>query len=196
MKFVEEEVVERGLRCVFVKTGIDTDQGNQWRLPLQVHSLVDEMTSTMYADNIRAAHEGLFLKQMVVYTLPFGYMGQDVEGPLTKRHRPRQIIAINPEEAEWVKKIFRWFVVDRLPLARILERLNSENSPLPPKAIDGYWTHHALRYLIENECYRGWWSYGKGKNVWQSKQDYSCSRARGVPAESRLTVIGLRVLAY
>jgi len=173
MKFVEEEVVERGLRCVFVKTGIDTDQGTQWRLPLQVHSLVDEMTGTMYADNIRAAHEGLFLKQMVIGTLSFGYIGQDVDGPLTKRHRPRQKIVINPEEAEWVLKIFTWFVVDRLALARIIERLNSEDSPLPPKAFGGYWTHQALRYLIENPCYRGAWAYGKGKNVWQSKQDYS-----------------------
>src|SRR5207248_137351 len=71
MKFVEEEVVGRGLRCVFVRTGIDTETTDRWRLPLQIHAMMDEMSSTQYAENIHAADEGLFLKRMVVSTLPF-----------------------------------------------------------------------------------------------------------------------------
>ena len=35
MKFVEEEIFERGLRAIFVKSGIDTAEDNRWRLPLR-----------------------------------------------------------------------------------------------------------------------------------------------------------------
>ncbi|HVK08987.1 MAG TPA: recombinase family protein, partial [Gemmataceae bacterium] len=185
MRFVEEEIVERGHRCIFVKTGIDTAQGQQWRLPLQVHSLVDEMSGTMYAANIRTAHEGLFLKNWVTFTVPYGYCGRDVDGPLTKRGRPRQEIAIHSEEAAWVRRIFAWFVTDRLPMARILELLNAEQALLPPKAFAGYWTHQALRYLLENPCYRGEWAYGRGENVLVSQKDYVKRRMRDKPLKTQ-----------
>jgi DNA invertase Pin-like site-specific DNA recombinase len=173
MKFVEEDVVGRGHRCVFVKTGIDTATGDHWRLPLQIHAMVDEVASTMYAANIRAAHEGLFLMRLVVTTIPFGYTGQDTDGPKTKRGLTRQIIVIDEETAEWVRRIFHWFVVDRLPMARILERLNDQAVPCGPKSDGTYWTHQALHYLLTNPCYRALWAYGRGRNVWQAAADYA-----------------------
>jgi hypothetical protein len=132
------------LRCVFVKTGIDTAEDNRWRLPLQVHALVDEMASTQYAENIRAAHEGLFLKKYVISTVPFGYTGKEADGPLTKKSKPRRELAIDPDTSAWVKKIFHWFVVDRLKIARILDRLNEEQAPFTPMSNGVCWTHHSL----------------------------------------------------
>jgi hypothetical protein len=181
MRFVEEEVVGKGQRCVFVKTGIDTAKDDQWRLPLQVHAMVDEVASTMYAANIRAAHEGLFLKRYVVSTLAFGYTGQDVDGPKTKRGLTRQIIVIDEETADWVRKIFHWFVVDRLPMIRILEQLNDQAVPCGPKSDGTFWTHQALHYLLTNPCYRGLFAYGKGKNVWQAAADYAKRVLRDKP---------------
>ena len=181
MKFVEEEVVGRNCRAIFVRTGIDTAESDRWRLPLQVHALVDEMTSTMYSENIRAAHEGLFINRYVVSTLPFGYTGENVPGLVTKRQRPRQLIVIDDETAKWVRQIFAWYVEDRLPMARILEKLNEEKVPCGPKSDGSYWTHQALHYLLTNACYRGLWSYGKGKNVWQGKADYSKRVLRDKP---------------
>ena len=132
----------------------------------------DEFGSTAYAENIRAAHEGLFLRRYVVYTLPFGFTGKEVPGRLTKRMRPRREIVIDPETAEWVRRIFSWFVDDRVILSRIVERLNDQSAPASPMSYGEYWTLDAVRYLLTNECYRGLWRYGKGQNVWQSSQDY------------------------
>ena len=86
MTFVEESIVERGLRCIFVKSGIDTADPNNGRLclPLQINALMDEMSSSAYAENIRAAQEGLFLRMYVIGTIPFGFAGKEVPGPLTK----------------------------------------------------------------------------------------------------------------
>ena len=181
MKFVEEEIVERGLRCIFIKSGIDTAEDNRWRLPLQIHTLHDEFGSTAYAENIRAAHEGLFLKKFVVYTLPFGFTGKEVPGRLTKRMRPRREIVIDPETAEWVRKIFTWFVDDRIILSRIVERLNDQSELASPMSYGDYWTFDAVRYLLSNEAYRGQWYYGKGQNVWQSSADYTKRVIRDKP---------------
>jgi hypothetical protein len=38
MKFVEESVVDKGHRAVFVRTNIDTAQARLWRVPLQVYA--------------------------------------------------------------------------------------------------------------------------------------------------------------
>ncbi len=180
LQFVEEELVERGVRCVFVKTGLDSADAHHWKMQLQLHAMMDEHGTVVYAANIRAAHEGLFDKGFVVSTLPFGYHGLTVDGPPTKRQRPRQAVAVHDAEAAWVRTIFQWFVADRLPMAAILRRLNTAAAPLPPKA-GGYWTLAALRYLLENAAYRGEWAYGKGQNVWQSKADYSKRVLRDQP---------------
>lgn len=185
MKFVEEEVVGRGLRCVFVRTGIDTATTERWRLPLQMHAMVDEITATLYAENIRAAHEGLFDRRFVVSTIPFGYRGEDVEGPKTKRGLPRQIIVIDEETAEWVRTIFHWFVVDRLSQTRILERLNELTVPGGPQSNGTYWTDCALSYLLSNPSYRGQWAYGRGQNVWQPAADYAKRELRDKPLREK-----------
>jgi DNA invertase Pin-like site-specific DNA recombinase len=185
MTFVEEEVVERGLRCVFVSSKLDTATGDQWRQPLQMHAMMDEMATGMYAENIRASHVGLFLQGMVVSTLPFGYTGKDIEGPLTKKGFARQAIAIDNDLSEWVKKIYHWFVVDRVIMARILERLNEQAVPPGPKSDGSFWTAQALHYLLTNPCYRGLWAYGKGKNVWQNKADYAKRVIRDKPLREK-----------
>ena len=51
MRFIEEQVVEKGHRAIFVRTLIDTAQGQQWRLPLQVHALTDELAGHVRAQN-------------------------------------------------------------------------------------------------------------------------------------------------
>jgi DNA invertase Pin-like site-specific DNA recombinase len=57
-RFVEEEILDRRKRCVFVKSGIDTDNVDHWRGDAQLNAIVDEMTVTVQASHIRAAHEG------------------------------------------------------------------------------------------------------------------------------------------
>ena len=172
MRFVEEEVVERGLRAVFVKSGIDTAADGRWRLPLQVNALVDELTGSMYADNIRAAHEGLFARKCVVYTVPFGYAGKEVPGPLTKRGRPRRELPVDDETAGWVRNVFAWFVDDGRNITKIVEAMNDASAPPSPMSSMGQWTQASVRYLLTNPIYRGEWAYGRGQNVWQSQKDY------------------------
>jgi hypothetical protein len=182
LQFVEEEVVEHGIRCLFVKSGVDTADEKRWRMLLQVHAMTDEFVVGMYADNIRAAHEGLFDHQMVCGTITFGYRGEPIAGEFTKRRRPRCRVALDPQTAATVLKTYQSYVGERLSIAEIARRLNADpDIPLGPKCASGRWTRTAVRRLLGNPRYRGWWGYGVTQNVWQSKQDYGRQVPRAEP---------------
>ena len=142
LQLIEEEAVERGIRCLFIKSGVDTADEKRWRLLMQMHNIMDEAAVGMYTDHIRSAHEGLFNNGLVHGTIPYGYHGRDVPGQETKRHRPRQAYEINPETACWVKQAFTWFVEDRLSISEIVRRFNEDlNVPQNPRSATGQWTH-------------------------------------------------------
>jgi DNA invertase Pin-like site-specific DNA recombinase len=185
LQFVEEEVVEQGIRCIFVKSRIDTADGERWRTFLNLHATMDEFVVGMYAEHVRAGHEGLFVRGMVTTTLCLGYRGEPVEGELTKRKRPRCRIAIDEESAHYVRLVFAWFVDDSLALEEIARRLNADsNAPSPPKSVQGDWTHRTVRGVLANPRYRGEWIYGLTETKWQSKKDY----VKQVPREEPLCV--------
>jgi site-specific DNA recombinase len=182
LQFVEEEVVGRGVRCLFVKSGVDSADTKRWRMLLNYHAGVDEFVTSMYAENIRVAQEGLFRLKLVFGTITFGYRGKEVVGPPTRQKRPRREYEIDPETAEWVRKIFQWYVRDSLPIAQIIRRLNEDPSaPLGPKAMSGRWTRLAVKLLLANPRYRGHWQYGKTQAIWQVQQDYTRQIEREQP---------------
>ena len=178
LQFVEEQVVEKGIRAVFVKSGIDTANGKMWRQMLTHNAGMDEFVVGMYVDNIRAAHEGLLARRLVFGTVSFGYAGVPTDGPPTRRGLARRRLAIDPSAGPVVVRVFGWYVADRLPIAEIVRRLNADPGvPPPPKSPDGGWTGGAVRTLLRNPRYRGQWRYGATETVWVSSKDY----ARQVP---------------
>jgi site-specific DNA recombinase len=185
LQFVEEEVVEEGIRCIFVKTRIDTADGERWRTMLNIHATMDEFVIGMYGDHIRAAHEGLFLRGMVCTKLSVGYTGEPIEGEFTKNKKPRKRVVVDANASLYVKLIFRWFVNEHVPIDEIVRRLNSDpNAPTPVDSLTGMWSHDALRRLLKNAAYRGHWEYGKTESKWLSKKDYVRQFPRSEPLKS------------
>ena len=182
LQFVEERVVEKGVRAVFVKSGIDTADAQRWRQALTQSASNDEYVVGMNVENIRAAHEGLLDKRLVFGTVSFGYAGETIPGELTRRGRPRRRLAVDPTAAGYVKTIFRWYVADRVTVAEIVRRLNADPSaPPPPKSPDRRWTRQAVAGILRNPRYRGWWRYGTTETVWVSSKDYARQVARAEP---------------
>jgi DNA invertase Pin-like site-specific DNA recombinase len=182
LRLVEEEVLGNGVRCIFTKNGVDTDDVQRWRMLYQFHAMMDELMLGMYADNIRVAHAALLHRKLVFGTITFGYRPREVPGAPTRRKLPRCEYEVDPESAACVRRIFAWFVDDRLPIAEIVRRLNGDDAaPLGPKAVSGRWTRLAVRLLLANPRYRGLWAYGKTQNVWQAKGDYTRQIRREQP---------------
>jgi hypothetical protein len=185
LQFVHEEIVERGIRCVFVKSCIDTADKNDWETRLHVQSLVDEFQTRTAKSHIRAAHAGLFLKGRVFGTLSYGYRGQDIPDEMTRSGKSSRMIAVDPATASWVVRLFNWYVRERLSISAIVRRLNERNAPLPPRCTAKRWTYLAVKTALRNPRYRGLWQYGRTEAKWVSKKDYVRQVEREEPLQSR-----------
>ena len=182
LQFVEEQVVEKGIRAVFVKSRIDTADKLRWRQELTQSASMDEFVVSMHVDHIRAAHEGLLAKRLVFGTVGFGYAGEPIAGAVTRRGLPRKRLTIDPVAGAWVVKVYGWYIGERVSIADVVRRLNADPTvPPPPKSPNRAWTHGAVRRLLRNPRYRGCWRYGETETVWQSSKDYARQIARREP---------------
>lgn len=183
LRFVEEEIVARGLRCIFLSNGIDTNNP-QWRLMLGLYSVVDEQGATANADHVRSAHVGLHRNNHVWGSLPYGYLGEDVAGPATRRGKPRQQVVIDEPTAKWVRRIFAWYALDGLSEQQIAQRLNDAVAPTSARSETGEWTECVVRAILRNARYRGLWCYGTAQAIWLSGKDYAKRELREQPVAS------------
>jgi site-specific DNA recombinase len=170
-QFVQEEIVERGKRAVFVMSNVDTDDPN-WSLNLKVRGIVDSQQAKANSDHIRAGHAGLFLKGQVHGTITYGYKGVEIPGTQTRIGRPKRRYAIDQETSKWVKQVFDWYVRERVSRSGIVKRLNELRAPLPPRCTTGRWTALAVKGLLANARYRGLWQYGAKEAILLSGKDY------------------------
>ncbi|WP_202921613.1 recombinase family protein [Anatilimnocola aggregata] len=182
LEFVDSVHQQLRARCIFVKSGVDTDDRDRWEGLLHLAAIMDQFVVRMGIAHIHAAHEGMLIKQLVFGTISFGYCGRPIPGELTRKNKPRCEIAVDDRAAEVVRSIFQWYVHDRLEIIDILRRLNADPAvPLPPKTTVGRWTRLAVRSVLQNTRYRGLWRYGVCESVFLPDDDYVCQRPRAAP---------------
>ncbi|MDG3008301.1 recombinase family protein, partial [Paludisphaera mucosa] len=184
LQFVREEIVERGVRCVFTSSGIDTADGERWSLMLHANSMVDEVVVAAASGHIRAGQEGLFALGLVHGAVGFGYVGRAIEGRVTKKGLPARRYEVDPEAAPWVARAFEWYARDGVSIAEVARRLNDEpTAPLNPKLVAG-WSQASVRRLLANGRYRGAWEYGRYQSVYKGREDYVVQVRRDEPLMS------------
>ena len=182
LEFVDRIHKGLGIRCVFVKSGVDTNDKNRWETILATQAMIDQFVVAMNIANVQAAHEGLLAKQLVFGTLSFGYIGVPIEGSLTKLGRPRRRIEVDPVTSEFVRNIFRWYVEEELSINQIVQRLNADPEiPLSSGAISGQWCRRSVARLLRNSRYRGLWKYGVVESIYVPDADYMRQRMRAEP---------------
>ncbi len=179
IRFVDEEIVDAGLRCVFVSQNFDTEKLEHWKMFLALYAIFDEMQLSAQTGNIHAAHKTKLLAEQVHNSVPWGYHGVDDGKGLTRNGRPTQRIEVDESLRTWAEQVFRWYAHDRLNRADIAARLSAANVAPPPRA--GVWTRVAVRRILQNPRYRGDWSYGRYKSVWRANTDYAHKEMRDKP---------------
>jgi DNA invertase Pin-like site-specific DNA recombinase len=171
--FFQEEVVEEGLRAISVSQGIDTADAKTWKGLAYLHGLMDEMLVGTIADGVRAGLKSLFQQGYVTGALPVGYHAVEVPGaPRTKLDKPRTMPAVTPTVADLIRQHYRW-VVDGMGLMEGWRRWVAAGGPCDPRATLGYLSYPAYRRLLSNPRYVGLWAFGRKRNVWSSKRDYT-----------------------
>gem|GEM_PF-5524246 len=179
LQFVEEYIVERQKRVVFVAQRIDTNDKHVWKALVNAFAMLDEYVIGATVDAIRAGHQGLLLRGRVHNTLAWGYTGVPIAGEFTRLMQPACTIALDESLRSIVVQVFVWFAIDRLKIAEITRRLRAMNAPLPPRT--KRWNRTAVRYLLRNRRYIGDWSYGRRESYWSSRKDALLTRLRPEP---------------
>lgn len=172
-QFFAEDVVEERLRAISISQGIDTADEKTWKQLAHLHGIMDEMLLTTIADHVRSGIQNLFRAGFVVGALTVGYFAKEVVGaPPTKRGRPRTMPAVHAETAKLVRQHFEW-IRDGLPIREGLRRWVKAGGPCDPRSTTGRMTYTAYRRMLSNARYIGRWAFGRKRNLWSSKRDYT-----------------------
>lgn len=173
LQFFQEEVVENGLRGISITQGIDTADKKQWQLLLYLHGLMDEMLLAAISDHVRSGLKDLFRQGFVTGAVGVGFTRKPIGGaPLTKRGLPRTM----PVRDDGVRPIIvRAFerVRDDMPLAQAHRLYVAEGGPADPRSSLGYMSYPAFRRLLSNPRLIGIWAFGRKRNEFSTKRDYT-----------------------
>ena len=172
-QFFQEEVVEEGLRAVSVSQGIDTADEKTWKQLAYLHGMMDDMLLTTIADGVRSGLKGLFLQGFVTSALPVGYQRVEVAGVRpTNLGRPRTIPGILDEVGALIRQHCQW-IRDGMAVKEGCRRWVQAGGPCDPRSTTGQMTYPAYRRMLSNPRYTGRWAFGKTKNTWSNKRDYT-----------------------
>ena len=181
LRFVEEEILERRKRCVFVTNGIDTADEDDWTLRHQFAAMLDDHVARTNVKHIQAAHVGLLERKRIFGSITYGYTGEVIGGETTRKGRQARRLIIDPDKASWVRKVFDWFTEEGMSIRAITRRLNGECAPLQDKFRSGRWDAPVVRRMLSNERYIGRWSYGVSESKMLSKREYASKVPREQP---------------
>ena len=171
-QFINEEVVEEGLRAVSVSQGIDTNDRKTWKLQLQIHGLLDDLLLDAIADHVRSGLTGLFLNNWVTGAIGVGYRRKEIpEAPKTNRGRPRTMPEVDPEAALLIQEHAR-LLLDGMSMKEGVRRWNLVDGPCDPRSTTGKMTYGAYRRLFANPRLIGKWEFGRRRNQFSTKLDY------------------------
>lgn len=170
-QFINEEVVEEGLRAVIVSQGIDTNDRKIWKLQLQIHGIMDDMLLDAIADHVRAGLTGLFLKNWTTGAIGIGYRRKVIpNAPLTNRERPRTMPEVDPEAATLIRRHAQ-LLLDGMSVREGVRRWNSLGGPVDPRSTSGKLNYACYRRLFTNSRLIGKWEFGRRRNQSSTKLD-------------------------
>ena len=173
-QLIQQEVVEEGLRAISVTQQIDTKlDSKQWKMLFQVHGIADEMMIEATSDFVRSGLRGLFARGYTVGAISVGYRRKEIpEAPATNRGLPRTAPEIDPEVGPKIKEHFE-MICDGLPIRQGWLKWVEEGLPNDPRSTSPHMTYVGYRNMLEREAYRGYWEFGRNRNQYSTKKDYT-----------------------
>ena len=172
-QFFAEDLAEEGLRGISITQGIDTADEKTWKPLAQMHGMIDEMTLTSIADFVRGSLRSLFDQHYVTGALTVGYKAVIVPGaPRTKLGKPRTTPAIDQDIAKLVEQHYTW-ISQGMPIREGWKRWVDAGGPCDRRSSTGRISYTAYRRMLCNSRYIGVWAFGRKRNQWSAKRDYT-----------------------
>lgn len=156
------------VRVISVTEGLDSNREG-WETLAQILLMQHERYIRELGNNTFRGQQGNLDKGFSNGDYCFGYITVPAPGSdQTRRGRhakPRMVYKVHPVEAEWVRRIFYWFVRERRSLRWITRELNRLGAPKDHRSRTKEWHHSYLPRLLANRKYIGLWPWGRMKNV-------------------------------
>ena len=172
-QLLQEQVVEEGLRAVSVSQQIDTDNEKSWKLQMQVHGMVDDMLLDTIADHVRSGLRGLHLAGYTTGAIGVGYRRRELpDAPLTNRGLPRTVPEVDPDAADMIREHAK-LLLGGVPLRECWRRWVQAKGPYDPRSTIGRMSYAAYRRLWSNIRLTGRWEFGRMRNKFSTKSDYT-----------------------
>ena len=141
-----EEVERHGCRFHFVRRPIGTTPDE--KLLLQMQGVIAEYERAKIRERTRRGKmHRMRCGEIVSGRRTFGYKYFSRAGDNPAKFE------IIPEEAEAVRRLFGWFVDDRMSIRAVAARMNSEGLARPLRS--GWWASASIHSIIRNSMYYG-----------------------------------------
>ena len=170
-QFVNEKVVEEGMRAILVSQGIDTDDRKTWKLQMQVHGMMDDMLLDAIADHVRSGLKSLFMNNLTTGAIGVGYRRKEIPGaPPTNRGLPRTMPEVDPDAAELIREHAQ-LLLDGVSVREGCRRWVAADGPYDPRSSTKRMNPDCYRKLFTNPRLTGEWEFGRKRNEFSSKLD-------------------------
>jgi len=164
-----------------VTEGID-DKTTSWEVIAAIFALIHEQFIKDLSAAVIRGQEHALLNGFSVGDWCFGYGSEPVPGSEVMRagrnSKPRMVYVINQEYADWVNKIFTWFVDEGMSISQIVRELNRLKAPKDHRASSKEWHHDLVVILLANSKYIGDWPWGEMQNVRDPETGSICQKPR------------------
>ena len=154
-----------GVRFISVSEGIDSAQGN-WELISMILGFGHQEFIKNLGSAVIRGQSHAHLNGYSTGTFPFGYKSTELPGTEFGRQRKlRKVISPHEDHAQWVRKVFDWFIKDKMPIQQIAKELTRLKAPKDHRSTVSHWNHQSVSNLLANNYYTGVCTYGKKMNI-------------------------------
>lgn len=162
----------QGLRVKLISVADGIETGHKLsKLVVSMKAVINELYLDDLRDRTLRGLHGRFARGLHTGGRIYGYRAAptvDPSGRMDAAGQPLVLgtaLAVEPAEAQTVRRIFEWFV-GGVSLRAIAHRLNAERLPFPAEptrrgAKRKGWASSAVRVILLNEKYVGRWVYGR-----------------------------------
>lgn len=168
LPLIKEIVHVHGIQLYCVSNRMDSSQPG-FENYIHFQCMMAQEQLTRLAVDVRRGHSNNFRDNYSNGDVCFGYRTEIAPGyenaNRARKIRPKKISVIDQSQAEWVLRIFRWYVIELRSMFWIAKELNRLKAPRDHRASSkNGWTATGIGNLLDNRKYIGIWPYGKRKN--------------------------------
>jgi DNA invertase Pin-like site-specific DNA recombinase len=168
LPMLKQLVHVHNVRFISVSERIDSDDPS-WELVATIKAFMHQEYLKTLSANVRRGLDDAVRADLSVGDWRYGYasaLAPGQEGTArTRQGRPRKVIVIDEREAEWVRRIFHWYVAEFRSMRWIVRALEAGGAPKSRRATARGWSAAVVRKILESPKYVGLWPWRKTRTV-------------------------------